>query len=181
MKATQRHIIIYASTILLLAVSVSIYPLKLGIETVSDDFLRSLSPDKKLRYRVGLISNQTGCTQDGERSVDVLLKKGVNIVCLMAPEHGFEGKVEAGKHFTDELDKKTKIPIQTIYGEIGEHIIAGKHMNLEIVKDLDVIFFDLQDCGMRHYTYISTLRFALEVASRYNKKIVILDRPNLLV
>lgn len=154
---------------------------KLGVENISDKFLRSLSADNSLSYRVGLISNQTGRDQRGNRTVDILLKRGLTIPYILAPEHGFEGRVRAGVSVKNEIDRKTGIPIISMYSSGGDYVISsGKRINPTILSGIDIIFFDIQDSGMRHYTYISTLLCALEAAAQYKKTIVVLDRPNLL-
>lgn len=160
----------------------SLEAFKLGVENISDSFLHSLSPDKNVRsYKVGLISNQTGCDQRGNRTIDILLKRGLNITYILAPEHGFCGTVLAGKVVPNSIDRKTGIPVMSMYSTAGDFVISnGKRINPTILSNIDVLFFDIQDSGMRHYTYISTLFYALEAAAQYGKKIVVLDRPNIL-
>ena len=150
----------------------------LGVENLSDSFLNSLSRNSDKSYRVAVIANQTSCDQRGNRTVDILLQNGLRVLYILAPEHGFDGKVAAGKSVGCMVDQRTGIPIESMYGSGGDASVSGKHINKNILKQIDVIFFDLQDSGMRHYTYISTLLCALEGAAKNNKKIVILDRPN---
>lgn len=166
--------------ILIIFYHICAYPLSLGIENISDTILRLLGVNSGIPLRVGLITNQTGCDQRGNRSVDVLLKKGVRVTYLLAPEHGFDGKVGAGKSVSDSVDRKTEIPIVSMYGRGGTHATSGKCIDPVIIKQLDALCYDLQDVGMRHYTYISTLFRALEAAAEYNKHLLVFDRPNLL-
>ena len=156
------------------------WPFSLGVENISDTFLRSLRSHGTVPYRVGLITNQTGCDQQGNRTVDILCQKGVRISYLLAPEHGLDGKAPAGKPITDSVDQKTGIPIVSVYGQGGDYSIKGKRFDPRIVKQLDVLCYDIQDVGMRHYTYISTLLLALEAAAEHDKPIAVFDRPNLL-
>lgn len=151
----------------------SLYAFKLGIENISDDFLHSLSSDKSLKYRIGLVTNQTGCDQKGNRTLDILLAKKLKINYIITSEHGFSGTVAANKRVGDEIDKKTKIPIYSLYkeGKLGT-------ISPEVMGNIDVLFFDMQDSGMRHYTKITALHTILRLAATYNKKVVVLDRPN---
>lgn len=152
----------------------SSYAFKLGVENISDDFLRSLSLDKKsLNYRVGLVSNQTGHDQQGNRTVDILRSKKLHITYLITSEHGFEGSILANNRVNHSVDEKTKIPIYSLYSEGMLGTIGS-----DIMEHFDVLFFDMQDSGMRHYTKITALFTALKAAAAYNKPIVVLDRPN---
>lgn len=144
---------------------------KLGIENIPPSFIAAYTA--KTKPRIGLVTNQTGCDQNGNRTLDILLQKKFNIVCIFAPEHGFDGKSLAAQEVTDAKDCKTHIPIISLYGK-G----SGKKVDPELVKNIDVFFFDIQDSGMRHYTYISTLFTVLKAAQEYNKKIIVFDRPN---
>lgn len=148
---------------------------KLGVENITDSFLKQLSKDGTLNYRVGLITNQTGRDQQGRRTIDILKSKGLHIKYIFAPEHGLNGLIQAGKNVVNIMDPETGIKVVSLYGK-GK----GKQINKKYLKDIDVLFFDIQDSGMRHYTYISTLLFALESAGNVQKQFVVLDRPNLL-
>lgn len=141
---------------------------KLGIESIDDVFVRYYKHDK-----IGLVTNQTGIDQHHHRSVDVLLSKGFNIVCLLAPEHGINGTVLAAKNVDDVIDKRTGMPIVSLYGH-G----TGKTVNQAVLDMIDTFMIDLQDCGMRHYTYISTMATILKAAAKAKKRVVIFDRPN---
>lgn len=156
------------------------YSFQLGIEAAPASFFNTFQTPQGISYRVALISNQTGCTQDGERSVDLLLRNGMRIIYLLAPEHGFDGMTPAGKPVDNGVDRRTGIPIMSVYGRGGDGSITGKQISADIMKQVDALLYDIQDSGMRHYTYISTLLCALEAAAAHNKPIVIFDRPNYL-
>ncbi len=165
---------------LLLCMNASILPFQLGIENLSAPARRALVADGALAPRVGLISNQTALDQSGRRTVDVLKQEGMRIAYILAPEHGFDGKALAGKPIRNGVDEKTGIPIVTVYGRGGDYTIAGKRIDPAIMKQLDAVLYDIQDSGMRHYTYISTLLCALEAAAEHGKPLYVFDRPNLL-
>ncbi len=141
---------------------------KLGLENIPDSFLQQLRTSC-----IGLITNQTGKDQQGNRNMDVLLERGLNITHIFAPEHGLNGTVDAAKEIYNGADQKTNIPVLSLYGNRTGKIISTKSLN-----NIDVLIFDIQDSGMRHYTYISTLLRTMEAAAEYNKRIVVLDRPN---
>lgn len=120
--------------------------------------------------RVGLVVNQTSVVASGHL-VDFLRTKKVDIKKIFAPEHGFRGKEDAGAKINNEIDKKTGIPIVSIYGK--------KHgPDSSDIADIDVLIFDIQDVGVRFYTYISTLQYVMEVCAMYQKPLMVLDRPN---
>lgn len=104
-----------------------------------------------------------------ESLVDVLLKKQIHVVKIFAPEHGFRGEVDS--RISDSVDQKTNLPIISLYGK-------KLTPTAEDLSDVDVILFDIQDVGVRFYTYISSLQKVMEAAVNYNKPIIILDRPN---
>lgn len=120
--------------------------------------------------RVGMVINQTsviGYTS----TVDSLLKRGVNIVKIFGPEHGFRGNVSAGIHVDNAVDEKTGIKVVSLYGK-------KRAPSKEDLADIDVIIFDIQDVGTRFYTYINTLQHVMEAGALHNKEVIILDRPN---
>lgn len=143
---------------------------KLGLETVSESILKSLTPMGDLSYRVGLITNQTGCDQKGHSNINILSDKGLRIQKIFTPEHGFV----AYKELVINTGNMA-IPLINLYDRTGLKKIKQSHL-----KDVDVLFFDLQDAGMRHYSYLQTLKHVLEVGQKHNKPVVVLDRPNLL-
>jgi len=148
---------------------------KLGLENITDKFLRTLSKNGTLDFTVGLITNQTGKDQTGKRNVDVLQEKGLHIKKIFVPEHGLDGNVKAGKSVANSIDKKTTIPIISLYAK-G---ITQKYSE-KMLREIDVLIFDMQEAGMRHFTYITTLFEAIDSAAQFGKVLVVLDRPNLL-
>jgi uncharacterized protein YbbC (DUF1343 family) len=168
MKRVGVHIRLVWTSIFLLGIQGIETKFKLGIENINDDFVQRIKSD-----RIGLITNQTGIDQQGKRVEDLLRARGLKIAYLFAPEHGLDGTADAGEAVTDGVDNKTKIPIISLYGHGN-----GKMMPDKVIADIDTIMFDVQDSGMRHYTYISTLYHAMKIASQYNKKIIVFDRPN---
>lgn len=120
--------------------------------------------------RVGILANQTSMNGD-IHLVDFLLSKGVNIVKVFGPEHGFRGNASAGVKVTDEKDPKTGIPIISLYG-------AKRKPSAEDMADIDVMIYDVQDVGCRFYTNINALRDIMESCAEFNKELLILDRPN---
>lgn len=169
----------YGIAWILLWYALPLVSFQLGIESISPQTLK-LFHNGDVAHRVGLITNQTSCDQCGNRTVDILRQKGLRIVYILAPEHGFDGKHLAGKAVSEAVDKATGIPIVSVYGPGGDVTITGKSLNPAIMRQLDMLVYDLQDSGMRHYTYISTLLCALHAAAVHNKPIIILDRPNIL-
>ncbi len=122
--------------------------------------------------RVAFVGNHTSVMADGQHVVDYLLSKGVNIVKIFAPEHGFRGEAAAGAKISDEVDQKTGIPVVSLYG-------SGKYKpSPEALKDVDVLIYDIQDVGCRFYTYISTLTYVMEAGAENGKEVVVFDRPN---
>ncbi|MSP85572.1 MAG: DUF1343 domain-containing protein [Flavobacteriaceae bacterium] len=103
--------------------------------------------------------------------VDFLIKNKINIQKIYAPEHGFRGTADAGEHVIDGKDAKTGIPIISLYGE-------NRKPKPEQLEGIDVLIFDLQDVGVRFYTYISTLHYIMEACSENNIQLLVLDRPN---
>jgi len=151
----------------------AIPPFTLGIENMSQDIIKKISthPNKPI-YSVGLITNQTGIDQKGKRNIDIIINHGMKLQYIFTPEHGFYGTFDEHTVF-DSIDKKTNIPIISLYKQGTGTIISSDHMN-----KIDCLVFDIQDSGMRHYTYISTLLNTMKMAAQYNKPFLILDRPN---
>ncbi|MBC7187167.1 MAG: DUF1343 domain-containing protein [Calditrichaeota bacterium] len=122
--------------------------------------------------RVGVITNHTGIDRQGRHIADLLHEApGVTLSKLFAPEHGIRGTAEAGAQIGAEVDAKTGVPILSLYGET-------KKPTPEMLSDLDVLVFDIQDVGTRFYTYISTMSLAMEAAAEQQIPFVVLDRPN---
>ncbi len=121
--------------------------------------------------RVGFVGNNTSVLSDGTHVVDFLQEKGVNVVKAFGPEHGFRGDADAGEHVEDQIDPKTGIPVISLYGKINKP-------TPEMLSDVDVLVFDLQDVGCRFYTYIYLLQRVMEAGGENNVPVVVLDRPN---
>lgn len=120
--------------------------------------------------RVGMVVNPTSIIGK-ETTVDSLLKLGVNIVKIFGPEHGFRGNASNGTHVADEIDTKTGIKAISLYGKNSSPTKAQ-------LADVDVMVFDIQDVGVRFYTYINTLQHVMEACAANGKEVLILDRPN---
>lgn len=120
--------------------------------------------------RVALVGNQTSLIQ-GTHLADSLLSLKVNLVKLFSPEHGFRGGVAAGELVADDIDLKTGLPVVSLYGK-------NKKPSPEQLKDVDVMLFDLQDVGVRFYTYISSLHYVMEACAEMGILLIVLDRPN---
>ena len=120
--------------------------------------------------RVGVVGNQSSTIKE-THLVDTLISKGVNVVKVFSPEHGFRGKADAGEKVKDGIDNQTGLPIISLYG-------SNKKPKSEQINDVDVLLFDIQDVGARFYTYISTLNYILEAAAENQKQVIVLDRPN---
>lgn len=122
--------------------------------------------------RVGLITNPTGITSDLRSTIDVLhAAPEVDLVALFGPEHGVRGEIAGGEHIADARDKITGLPVRSLYGK-------HRKPTPEMLADIDVLVFDIQDIGSRSYTFISTMGVAMEAAAENNRRFVVLDRPN---
>ena len=119
---------------------------------------------------VGIVGNQTSIIGD-THLVDTLLSLGIDIKKIYTPEHGFRGTADAGAKVNSGKDEKTGIPIVSLYGK-------NKKPTPEMLQGIDVILFDLQDVGVRFYTYISTMTYVMEAAAENNIPVIVLDRPN---
>ncbi len=120
--------------------------------------------------RVAVFANQTSQVKQ-THLVDTLISSGVNVVKIFGPEHGFRGDADAGEHVNDAKDKKTGLPVISLY---GDHKKATK----DDLKDVDILVFDIQDVGVRFYTFISSLQYYIESALENHKPLLLLDRPN---
>ena len=120
--------------------------------------------------RVAVVANQTSVIGK-VHLVDTLLSSGIQVVKIFAPEHGFRGEAGNGDHVNDGTDKKTKLPIISLYGN-------HTRPTAEMLSDVDVIVFDIQDVGVRFYTFLATMQEVMEAAVLSKKAVVVLDRPN---
>lgn len=138
--------------------------LKLGIERLPE--YREVFAGK----RVGLITNQTGIDAEGTPSA-VLLSRAAQLTVLFSPEHGIQGNEREGASIGHSTDPRTGLPVYSLYGNT-------KRPTPEMLEDIDVLCFDIQDVGARFYTYISTMAYSMEECARHKKRFVVFDRPN---
>ena len=120
--------------------------------------------------RVGLVVNQTSLVGN-KHLVDMLIDKGVDVQTIFAPEHGFRGNYDAGEKFSSSIDTKTGVALVSIYGK-------QRKPSLNVLENLDVIIFDIQDVGVRFYTYISSMHYMMKAAADAGISFIVLDRPN---
>lgn len=138
-----------------------------GIDVLLEDSLHLVRG-----RRVGLITNHTGLDRAGRSSIDRLqAHPEVELVALFSPEHGIEGRAEAGESVASMRDARTGLPIHSLYGETRRPTPA-------MLEGIDVLLFDLQDIGARYYTYVYTMAYAMEAAGEAGIRFVVLDRPN---
>lgn len=141
--------------------------IKTGIEVLKEQNFKILEGK-----RVGLITNPTGVDNNLVSDVDILAAaKNVNLVALYGPEHGVRGNAHAGDAVGDDKDPVTNLPVYSLYGKTRKATPA-------MLKDVDVLVYDIQDNGCRSFTYISTMGLAMEAAAENGKEFVVLDRPN---
>lgn len=140
---------------------------ELGVEVLLDD-KKDLIEGK----RVGLITNPTGVDQNLNSIVDILHNDpDVELTALYGPEHGVRGSAQAGEYVEYYIDEKTGLPVYSLYGKT-------KKPTPEMLENIDVLLFDIQDVGTRFYTYIYTMAYAMEAAKENNIPLIVLDRPN---
>lgn len=129
--------------------------------------------------RVGIVTNPSGLlfksfphrVENGTHIVDSLLNRDIKITKVFSPEHGFRGDADAGENVKDGKDPKTGLPIISLHG-------ANKKPTQAQLDNLDILLFDIQDVGVRFYTYISTLTYVMEAAAEKGIPVIVLDRPN---
>lgn len=139
----------------------------LGNERITTEF-SYLIDGKKL----GLVTNQTGINKDGLRTVDLLYKyPNSTLTSIYSPEHGLDGKAPAGAYVDSYVDKTLNLPVYSLYGSTRKPTTA-------MLKNVDVMIFDMQDIGSRTYTYMSTLNYVMKACKENNIPIIVLDRPN---
>ena len=140
---------------------------QLGIDRLVADGFGSLAGK-----RVGLVTNQSGVDGGGNKTRLILsAAKAVDLVALYAPEHGLDGVALAGKKVESGTDEATGLPVHSLYG-------ASRKPTAEMLREVDVLVFDMQDVGARCYTYVSTMGLCMEAAGEAGKEFVVLDRPN---
>lgn len=136
------------------------------------DVLLEKHPDLLKGKRVGLITNPSGVNSELISSVDLLFNQPeINLVALFGPEHGVRGDVTGGHTVDDFVDPITGLPVYSLYGKT-------RKPTPEMLKDIDVLIYDIQDIGSRAYTYIYTMALSMQAAAEENKQFIVLDRPN---
>ncbi len=138
---------------------------KTGIDVLAEQDFKLLKGK-----RVGLVTNPTGVDRQLRSTIDIL-HENVDLRALYGPEHGVRGDFSAGDRVGDQVDKRTGIPVYSLYGK-------NRKPAPESMQDVDVIVYDIQDIGVRSYTFISTMGLVMEAAAELGKEVVILDRPN---
>ncbi len=136
------------------------------------DVMVKMGFEPLLGHAIGVITNHTAVSKQGEHLVDLLnATEGVELKAIFAPEHGFRGKSQAGDAIPGGVDPATGVPIYSLYG-------ANREPSEEMLAGIDMLVFDIQDVGARFYTYISTMGYVLEAGAKHNLPVMILDRPN---
>ncbi|HEX8560415.1 MAG TPA: DUF1343 domain-containing protein [Pyrinomonadaceae bacterium] len=139
-----------------------------GIETFLADVPRALRGK-----RVGLITNHTGIDRSATSDIDLIAKhRDLKLVALLAPEHGIRGTAEAGEEVVDETDPRTGVPVYSLY------MSEDRGPTPEMLREVDVLVYDLQEVGGRTWTYVSTMALAMQAAKKKGIPFVVLDRPN---
>ena len=124
--------------------------------------------------KVGIVAHQASVISSAKNTihlVDLLRKKNISIQKVFAPEHGFRGTADAGEKIENQIDSKTQLPIISLYGK-------NRKPSKEQLKGIEIMVFDLQDVGVRFYTYLSTLHNVMEACAENNIPLIVLDRPN---
>ena len=121
--------------------------------------------------RVALLANHTALV-GREHLLDIMLSKGINVVAVVSPEHGFRGTADAGEKVASTIDEKSGVPVWSLYSA------KSRRLSVEQLSQVDVIVIDMQDVGLRFYTYYITMLSVMESAAKQNRKVVVLDRPN---
>ncbi len=159
------------SIFILLALGISAFAsepvVKTGIEVLRDREFRGL-----IGKRVGLVTNPSGVDHLLNSTVDILYNApGVELVALYGPEHGVRGDIYAGDHVSDSKDEATGLPVYSLYG-------ATRKPTKEMLQGIDIMVYDIQDVGVRSYTFISTLGLVMEACGELGIEVMVLDRPN---
>jgi uncharacterized protein YbbC (DUF1343 family) len=171
MRTNNVHKILCLVTIIFTLINISpaenTILVKLGVEVLLEEKL-----DLVKGKRVGLITNPTGVSSHLESTIDLLYNHpDVDLVALFGPEHGVRGDVMGGEKISNFVDKKTSVPVYSLYGKT-------RKPTPEMLKDVDVLIYDIQDIGSRAYTYIYTMAMGMKAAAEQGKAFIVLDRPN---
>lgn len=161
------HKIIISMAVCIVSALAAAAQVKPGIEVLRDRGFECIKGK-----RVGLITNPTGVDNKLKSTIDILYEAdGVELVGLYAPEHGVRGDVHAGDHVDNFIDPATGVTVYSIYGKY-------RKPTPEMLKDVDVLIYDIQDIGCRSFTFISTMGLAMEACAELGKEFMVLDRPN---
>ncbi|MEX1128620.1 MAG: DUF1343 domain-containing protein [Vicinamibacterales bacterium] len=157
-----------ALMLLAVAIQVPAAEVRPGIETLLADL-----PDGLRGTRVGLITNHSGIDRARNTDIDLIARhKELKLVALLAPEHGIRGTAEAGEKVADETDPRTGVPVHSLYKT------EDRGPTPAMLKDVDVLVYDLQEVGGRTWTYVSTMALSMQAAAKKKIPFVVLDRPN---
>jgi uncharacterized protein YbbC (DUF1343 family)/CubicO group peptidase (beta-lactamase class C family) len=147
---------------------------KAGIDVLEDHAFRELAPNAAKPVRIGLIANHTALDAKGQRTADVLSHTpGLKLAAIFTPEHGLAGALDTTA-ISDSTDAATGAPVFSVYGDSA----TKRHPTDAQLAQVDLLVFDIQDAGVRFYTYETTLGYFLEAAAKTHKPIIVLDRPN---
>ena len=147
---------------------------KTGIDVLEERNFDLLQAPAGQKRRLGLVTNQTGVDGAGRRTIDVLAHApGIELAAIFSPEHGVAGMLDTPQ-IGNTRDAATGVPVYSVFGESD----GARRPPPEVLKTLDAVVYDLQDAGIRWYTYETTLAYFLEAAAQANIEIVVLDRPN---
>ena len=163
----KRFLFIAICSLLVLSIQAQKIKIKTGLEVLKEQNFKCLEGK-----RVGVITNPTGVDNNLKSIADILYEApNVELVALYGPEHGVRGDVHAGDHVENTVDPKTGVPVYSLYG-------ATRKATAEMLKDVDVLVYDIQDIGCRSFTYISTMGVNMEAAAENGVEFIVLDRPN---
>lgn len=164
-SVTMKKSLLSFMAFLLIALSAHAAEVQVGAEQTAE-YLPFL-----IGKRVALLSNHTGIAGD-KHTLDLLIEKGVNVTALFGPEHGFRGTAGAGDHVSDAVDEKTGIPILSLYNG------RSNRPSNEAMDQFDILIVDLQDVGLRYYTYYITMYRMMDACTDEGKTVIVFDRPN---
>lgn len=170
-KLNFRNILLFAFIISSYGWQINIFAQSVKVK-VGADVLISDSVHLIQNKRIGIVTNHSAILTNGTHLVDTLTNlPNVIVTTLFGPEHGIRGNAPDGNTIKDGIDSKTGLPVYSLYGKI-------RKPTPEMLKNVDILIFDIQDIGARFYTYISTLYYTLEATAENNIPIIVLDRPN---
>lgn len=159
--------------VVVLALALAVHACPAGSPAVipGADLLLSQHRGMLAGKRIGMVINQTSRLSSGEFLLDALQRAGVTVTALFGPEHGVRGVAAAGEKVGDGIDVKSGVPVYSLYGERNKP-------TPEMLRNVDLLIYDIQDVGARFYTYISTLKLCMDAAAEHHVPFVVLDRPN---